>query len=143
MRYASPFKKEAMALLKKYKPSDGRARRRKSPGSPTKTLMGQADEAIASHEWDRAIALLDGGRPQSRPREKSRQGQHWHDTTLAFCYYMNKAVLRSGRARRALRPPLSAGGAWRARRPRSACSRWPMLITTYTEIDRRSDIMTV
>src|SRR5205823_4525022 len=57
VRYASPYKTEALALLKKYKP--GAAVRAEEVARLTyQELMERADEAIAAHEWDRAITLL-------------------------------------------------------------------------------------
>ena len=71
VRYASPFKNEALALLKKYKPSAA-VKAEELTRLPFQDIMGRADEAIASHEWDRAIILAEGGRPQGRtPSVKS------------------------------------------------------------------------
>ena len=75
VRYASPFKKEAMALLKKYKPSAA-VRAEEIARLSYEDLMGKADEAIGSHEWERAISSAHGGHPQGRPRQEPRQGQH-------------------------------------------------------------------
>ena len=80
VRYASPFKNEALALLKKYKPSAA-MKAEEIARLTYQDAMDQADEAIASHEWDRAIVLLQGGRPQGRPRPRGRQGSTWPGTT--------------------------------------------------------------
>ena len=57
VKYASPHKKDALALLKKYKPSAA-VKAEEVARLTYEDAMGQADEAMASHEWDRAIALL-------------------------------------------------------------------------------------
>ena len=64
-----------MALLKKYKPSAA-VRAEEIARLTYEDLVGQADEAIASHEWERAITLLTVGHPQGRPRQEPRQGEH-------------------------------------------------------------------
>ena len=77
---------------------------KRSPGSPTKTLMGKADEAIGSHEWERAIALLTAAIRKADPA-KNPDKANLARYNLAFCYYMNKeyyeaAVLAEHYARR-------------------------------------------
>ncbi len=71
VRYASPFKKDAMALLKKYKPSAA-MRADEIARLSYEDVMGKADEAINSHEWTRAIIALDGGHQEGRPRQEPR-----------------------------------------------------------------------
>ena len=75
VRFASPFKKDAMALLKKYKPSAA-VRAEEIARLSYEDLMGKADEAIGSHEWDARDHSAHGGHPQGRPRQEPRQGQH-------------------------------------------------------------------
>src|SRR3954453_1881721 len=57
VRYFSPYKPEALELVRKYKP--------KSALSPSQIAqmtydeaMAQGDSAMSTHEWDRAIALF-------------------------------------------------------------------------------------
>ena len=62
---------------------------RRSPGSPTKTAYGKADEAIGSHEWERAITLLKAAIRKADPA-KNIDKANLARYNLAFCYYMNK-----------------------------------------------------
>lgn len=56
---------------------------------PFQDIMGRADEAIASHEWDRAISLLKAAVRKPDPiREADNLNLARYN--LAFCYYMNK-----------------------------------------------------
>jgi tetratricopeptide (TPR) repeat protein len=88
VRYTSPHKNEALALLKKYKPNTG--------GKPEDLAkltyddaVGQADEAIASRDWERAIALLKAAVRRVEPvREVDKANRARYN--LAFCYYMNQ-----------------------------------------------------
>ena len=100
--------------------------------------VGQADEAIASHEWDRAIVLLKAAVRKADPRrdiDKANRARY----NLAFCYYMNKQfyeanVLAEHLARRYPQGGLS---------PKAAEIGMQALAdayNTYTEIDRVSDL---
>ena len=69
----------------------------------------KAEDAIGTHEWDRAIALLQAAiRKADAARSLDKANLARYD--LAFCYYMTKQFLRGIRACRHLRPPLSPGG---------------------------------
>ena len=70
----------------------------------------QADQAMAAHEWDRAIALLRVAVRRADPArdpDKANLARY----NMAFCCYMDKRYLRGGRPRRAPGPALSEGGA--------------------------------
>ena len=74
VRYSSPFKSEAIALLQKYKPKV--AQNAASIANLSyEDATAQSDQAIAAHEWDRAVALLEAGHPPRRPGQGPRQGQ--------------------------------------------------------------------
>ena len=67
VRYPTPFKNEALALLKKYKPSAA-VKAEEITRLTFKDVMERADEAIASQEWDRAIILLKAAVQQGQSR---------------------------------------------------------------------------
>jgi cellulose synthase operon protein C len=136
-RYASPFKKEAMALLKKYKPSAA-VRAEEIARLSYEDLVGQADEAIASHEWGRAITLLTIAIRKADPAkniDKANMARY----NLSFCYYMNKqyyeaAVLAEHYARRY---PQGGQG---AKSTEIGMQSWADAYSAYGEVDRRSDL---
>ena len=137
VRYASPFKNEALALLKKYKPSA--AMKAEDVVRLTyQDAMERADDAIASHEWDRAVILLKAAARKADPiREIDKVNMARYN--LAFCYFMNKQyyeayVMAEHLARRYPRGGLS---------PKATTIAMQALVeayNTFTEIDRMSDI---
>ena len=137
VRYASPCKKEAMALLKKYKPSA--ALRAEEVAKLTyEDAMGQADDAIGAHEWDRAIALLTAAIKKADP-VKNPDKATMPRYNLAFCYFMNKqyyesAVLAEHLARRYPNAGLSA------KATDLGMQDWVEAYMTHTEFDRMSDL---
>jgi tetratricopeptide (TPR) repeat protein len=93
VRYTSPYKNEALTLLKKYRPSVATKAGELSRLSFDDAVT-QADEAIASRDWERAIALLRGAiRKADVRRDIARINQARYN--LAFCYYMNKQYYES------------------------------------------------
>jgi tetratricopeptide (TPR) repeat protein len=88
VRYASPFKTEAIDLLRQYKP--------KSTLNPKEVAqlnyensMGQADQAMADQDWDRAIALLKNAVLKADPLkdiERANRARY----NLAYCAFMAK-----------------------------------------------------
>jgi cellulose synthase operon protein C len=137
VRYASPFKNEALALLKKYKPNAA-LKAEEIARLTYQDAMEKADEAMHSHEWDRAIALLKAAQRKAdivRESEKVNMARY----NLAFCYFMNKQyyeafVLADHLARRYPQAGLS---------PKATLIAMQALVeayNTYTEIDRMSDI---
>jgi cellulose synthase operon protein C len=103
VRFASPFKKEALALLKKYKPSAA-VRAEEIARLTFEDLTGKAEDAIGSQEWPRAIALLTVAVRKADPA-KNPERANMARYNLSFCYFMNKqyyesAVLAEHYARR-------------------------------------------
>ena len=124
VRYASPYKKEALALLKKYKPSAA-VRAEEIARLTYEDAMGQgrrSDRLAGVGPGDRSCSRRPSARPTPpRIRKKPTCARY----NLAFCYLHEQAVLRGRRAGRAPGPPLSPGRASRPRRPRSACRPGP------------------
>jgi tetratricopeptide (TPR) repeat protein len=137
VRFASPFKNEALALLKKYKPSAA-MRAEEVARLNYQDAMERADDAIASHEWDRAIVLLQAAaRKVDNVREIDKVNMARYN--LAFCYFMNKQyyeayVMAEHLARRYPRGGLSH------KATTIAMQALVEAYNTYTEIDRMSDI---
>lgn len=137
VRYASPFKNEALTLLKKYKPSSA-IKVEEIARLNYQDAMEQADDAIASNEWDRAIALLKAAARKAgavQDIDKMIMARY----NLSFCYFMNKQyyesyVLAEHIARRHPRAGLA---------PKATTIAMQALVeayNTFTEIDRMSDI---
>lgn len=137
VRYASPYKNDALALLKKYKPS--LAMKAEEISRLTyPDAIDHAEEAIASHEWERAIALL---RAAVKKAEALRDVDkvNFARYNLAFCYYMNKQyyeadVLAEHLARRYPQAGLSG------KATSIAMQALADAYNTYDEVDRKSDI---
>jgi tetratricopeptide (TPR) repeat protein len=88
VRYTSPHKNEALALLRKYKPSIA-ARAEEVARMSYDDAMAQADEAIASRDWERSISLLKAAVQKADPLrdiDKANRARY----NLAFCFFMNK-----------------------------------------------------
>lgn len=137
VRYTSPYKNEALALLRKYKPTTA-ARNEDVARLSYDDAVGQADEAIGSRDWERAIVLLKAAIRKADPRrdlEKANRARY----NLSFCYYMNKDyyeanVLAEHLARRYPQNGLS---------PKAAEIGMQALAeayNTYTEVDRAADL---
>jgi cellulose synthase operon protein C len=137
VRYASPCKKEAMALLKKYKPSA--ALRAEEVAKLTyEDAMGQADDAMGTHEWDRAVALLTAAIKKADPA-KNPDKANLARYNLAFCCYMNKqyyeaAVLAEHLARR------YPSGGLSVKATDLGMQSWVEAYMNHTELDRMSDL---
>jgi tetratricopeptide (TPR) repeat protein len=137
VRYASPFKKEALALLKKYKPSAA-IRAEEIARLTYEDAMGQADDAIGSHEWEKAISLLTAAIKKADPArnpEKANLARY----NLSFCYYMNKqyyeaAVMAEHLARR------HPGWSRSAQAIDIGMQSWADAYSSYTDVDRLSDL---
>ncbi len=137
VRYTSPYKNEALALLKKYKPTAA-ARTEELARMSYDDAVNQADESIASREWERAITLLKaaGTKAESgRDVDKLNRSRY----NLSFCYYMNKQfyesdVLAEHLARRYPQGGLSTKAA------EIGMQALADAYNTYTEIDRGSDL---
>lgn len=137
VRFASPFKGEAIALLKKYKPSAA-VKADEIARLPFEDVMARGDEAIAAHEWERAISLLKVAIRKADPLRDSDK-LNLARYNLAFCYYMNKQyyeadILAEHLARRYPQGGLS---------PKATAIGMQSLAdayNAYTEVDRLSDI---
>lgn len=93
VRYTSPYKSEALALLKKYKPTVT-VKPAELARLNFNDAMTQADEAIASRDWEHAITLLRAAIRKGdirRDLDKINQARY----NLSFCYYMNKQYYES------------------------------------------------
>lgn len=114
VRTPTRFKNDALALLKKYKP--GAAIQAKEIARLSfDEASAQGEEAIASREWDRAVALLRSAVAKAGPRQADRVDLVRYN--LAYACYMNKwypeaEVLAGHLARRRTRwehaPPAAA-----------------------------------
>ncbi|MGC8641625.1 MAG: tetratricopeptide repeat protein, partial [Isosphaeraceae bacterium] len=93
VRYTSPYKTEALALLKKYKPTVA-VKPAELARLNFNDAMTQADEAVDSRDWEHAIALLRaaiGKADVRRDIDKINLARY----KLSFCYYMNKQYYES------------------------------------------------
>jgi len=137
VRFASPYKKDALALLKKYRPSS--AMRAEEVARLTyEDAVGKAEDAIGSHEWDRAIGLLQAAIRKADPTRDVDKANHAR-YELAFCYYTTQRfyeadVLAEHLARRYPQGGLSA------KATEIAMQSLAEAYTNYTEVDRLSDL---
>ncbi len=88
IRYASPHKNEALALLRKYKPSAA-TRAEEVVRMSYDDAVSAAEEAIAAHDWERAIGLLRAATQKVDPRHDTQRVNKAR-FQLAYCYFMNK-----------------------------------------------------
>jgi len=137
VRYASPYKNDSLALLKKYKPSSAMKAEEIARLNYEDTIA-RAEEALQSHEWDRAITLLKAAISKADPRRDVDKA-NFARYELAFAYYMNKQfyeadVLAEHLARRYPQFGLAAKAA------EVAMQALADAYNTYTETDRRSDL---
>ncbi|WP_337177599.1 hypothetical protein [Paludisphaera sp.] len=87
VRAPSRFKNDALDLLRKYRPSTAFQPSEIARLSFDETT-GQAEEALAAREWDRAVALLRAALGKAGPRQADRVNRLRYD--LGFACYMNK-----------------------------------------------------
>jgi tetratricopeptide (TPR) repeat protein len=137
VRYASPFKKDALALLKKYKPSAA-VRAEELVRLTYEDAMGQADEAIGAHEWDRAILLLKAAIAKADPARNVEKANHAR-YNLAFCYYTTNRYYEADVIAEHLARRYPDGG---LSSKVTAIGMQAVLeaYNNYTEIDRKSDL---
>ncbi len=103
VRVYSPFKAEALGLLQKYAPKTA-VNAASIANLKYDDAVGQADGAISTGEYDKAVAILRVALKKGagvEPIDKLNKARY----TLAFCYYMTKryyeaAVLTEHIARR-------------------------------------------
>jgi cellulose synthase operon protein C len=137
VRYASPYKNEALTLLKKYKPNTA-AKAEEIARLSYDAAVSQADEAIAARDWERAIVLLKAAVRKVDPRrdiDKANRARY----NLSFCYYMNKQfyeanVLAEHLARRYPQGGLSP------KATEIGMQSLAEAYNTFTEVDRAGDL---
>lgn len=137
VRYSSPFKAEALAMLKTYKPSVA-ANATEISRLNYEDATSQAEEALASQEWDLARSLLFQAIRRAellRDIDKTNYARY----NLAFCDYMSghyyeAVVLADHLARRYPRGGLSAKAA------EIAMAALEKAYNTYTKVDRVGDL---
>ena len=138
VRYTSPYKPEAIELLKKYKPRAA-ANATDIVKLNYEEALSTGEQAIASQEWDRGIALMKQAIKRAE-QLKDTDKVNYARYNLAFCYYMTKQyyealVICDHMARRYPRGGLS---------PKAAEMGMAALAEAYsdprTPIDRTSDI---
>jgi len=137
VRSVSPYKKDALDLLKKYRPNSA-MRAEEVARLSYEDAAGKAEDAIGSHEWDRAIVLLQAAIRKADPTRDINKANHAR-YELAFCYYTTKRfyeadVLAEHLARRYPQGGLSA--------PATKIGIQSLFdaYNTYTDVDRQSDI---
>ncbi|MFI5458244.1 MAG: tetratricopeptide repeat protein [Isosphaerales bacterium] len=137
VRSVSPYKKDALELLKKYRPSSAMRAEEVSRLS-YEDAVGKAEDAIGSHEWERAIVLLQAAvRKADLTRDIDKANHARYE--LAFCYFTTKRyyeadVLAEHLARRYPQGGLSP------RASEIAMQSLAEAYTNYVEVDRLSDL---
>jgi tetratricopeptide (TPR) repeat protein len=137
VRFTSPFKNEALGLLKKYKPSAA-AKAEELAKLSYDDAVGQADLAIAAHDWERAIALFKAAIRKVDPRreiDKTNQARY----NLSFCYYMNKQYYESNVLAEHLARRYPQGGL-SPKATEIGMQALAEAYNTYTDFDRASDL---
>lgn len=85
VRYYSPFKAEAIELLKKYRPAAAQ-RASQIANMSYDEASAQADSAISTHEWDRAIQFLKQAVRRAGP-SRDIEKANLARLRMAYCYY--------------------------------------------------------
>ncbi len=88
VRFASPHKAEALALLRQYKPTAA-LNANKVANLSYEDAMTQAEQAYSSREWENAITLYRAAIRRVDPA-KDPDKANLARYTLAVCYYMSK-----------------------------------------------------
>lgn len=88
VRYSSPHKAEALALLKKYKPSAAKGAEDIARLNYD-DAMAAADQAIGAQEWDQAIACLKQAVRKADPA-KDHDKANTARYMMAFCYFKSQ-----------------------------------------------------
>jgi tetratricopeptide (TPR) repeat protein len=137
VRFASPYKKDALALLKKYRPSSA-MRAEEIARLTYEDAVNKAEDAIGAQEWERAILLLQAASRKADPTrdiDKANRARY----ELAFCFYTTKRfyeadVLSEHLARRYPQGGLSG--------PATKIGIQSLFdaYNTITEVDRQSDL---
>ena len=138
VRYYSPFKAEALELLRKYKPKSALSAQQIAAMSYDEALNA-ADSAMSTQEWDRAIALLKHAIDRADPAEnpdKANKARY----LLSYCFYASgryysSAVLAEHLARR------YPTREWSDKAADFGLNSYSMAYNTYNAIDRSSDLL--
>ena len=137
VRYASAYKKDALDMLKKYKPSAA-LRAEDILRITYEDAVNQANEAIGSQDWPKAIALLKAAVRKADPArnpEKANLARY----SLAFCYYKNNQLYEADVLGEHLARRYPQGGV-SPKASEIAMQSLADAYNTYTEIDRLSDL---
>jgi cellulose synthase operon protein C len=137
VRYSSPYKKDALALLKKYKRTAA-LKAEEIANLTYEDAFGKADEAIGAHEWERAITLLKAAIRKADPVRNIEKANlaRYH---LAFCYYMNKQYYEADVLAEHLARRYPHGGSSAMATP-IAMQALVDAYNAYAEFDRQSDL---
>ena len=137
VRYFSPYKAEALELRQKFRPKTTLTDRQILAMS-YEEAMAQADSAMASHEWDRAIGLLKQAVRKADPAKdapKANKARYF----MAYCEYSanryyDAAILAEHLARRYPKDELSA------KATEIGLAAYTLAYMRYNRIDRESDL---
>ncbi len=138
VRFASPYKKDALDMLQESTSRTRRSGPRTSSESPTKTPINQANEAIGSQDWPKAIALLKAAIRKADPTRNPDKANHAR-YLLAFCYYKNNQFYEADVLAEHLARRYPQGGL-AAQASEIGMQSLADAYNTYTEIDRISDL---
>jgi len=134
----TPYKPEAIALLQKYKPKSATSDPKQVANLTYALAYGEAESAIASHEWDRAVLYLRQAIRRADP-QKNLDDANKARYLLAYTHYSAEryyegAVLGEHLARRYPRKDNAAKAA------EIAIASLAAAYGTYTQVDRLSDL---
>lgn len=137
VRFYSPYKPEALELLRKYKPKSALTANQIAAMSYDDSMV-QADSSLSTHEWDRAITLLRHAIKRADPAKepvKANEARY----LLSYAYYSSQryyesAVLAEHLARRYPTREFSDKAA------DLGLNAYSMAYNTYNAIDRASDL---
>jgi len=137
VRFYSPFKAEALQLLRTYRPKSVLTAQQIAVMSYDEA-MNQGDSAMSTQEWDRAIALLKHAIKKADPAKdpaKANKARY----LLSYCYYASgryyeSAVIAEHLARRYPTREFSDKAA------DFGLNSYSMAYNTYSGIDRASDL---
>jgi tetratricopeptide (TPR) repeat protein len=141
----SPFRSDAAALLKKYRPQ-GAESANSIAALNFDDAFNQARVAASTHEWERALALL---RQAARRAEATRDQDKVNHAryTLAYCYfaqgnYYAAAVVAEHLARNYPKWTLApkSPDINSAKAAEIALAAWTYAYNSYTTLDRPSDL---
>ena len=133
VRFASPYKKEALDLLKKYKPSAA-LKAEDILRLSYEDAINQANEAIGSQDWQKAILLFKAAVRKADPTRNVEKA-NFARYNLAFCYYKNNQLYEADVLAEHLARRYPQGGL-SAKATEIGMQALADAYNTYTEIDR-------